>query len=573
MTTNTAPAPKPRPVLSDNKARRTVVKLEAGHVVKRSTLRSPQSYARILAKTACAVLLMLLGGGLFACGYMTRSAEDLGDKGEGIEIDPIYVQGGDLSGPGLEEIMKTAAILAFNISGSAVVELGMPNKLLADLNYANMTLLNASTLGPHNSTNSTNEISVSAEELDVIFPETSITVGKFHTQLLSGSRRRLSEALDLNKSDTVSWDSTGVLNADVNVTLEVRRAASLGADDHVLEVNDSSLIPMDVVDGTSNDTSLSMEHYMCNTTSVDCTLEVADEHGRRLFWDKVWRWACSWVCKAVKKWTWERYVCKHTCNPRYVKKNWRWVYETGCGYVCGEIWEFGFQRVCEHICTKILAWVWVAVVSSCFPAEAQVHMLGHDGLALPVPISSIRPGEVVLTPSGFEAVYFITHADPSSVFNYMEVELDYGSKLKLSPDHFFKLADGSHVLAKDVRKGMTALVSNGGNDTCGLNVPIRARVLRVTSRLLTGAFNPLTMSGEIVVDGVHASCHSSWLLEESSLVSRSNIPAIYQAIFAPVRGIWTLAPALVESFCKKHAIGMDGLSTVDIARSVMQLSA
>jgi hypothetical protein len=58
-------------------------------------------------------------------------------------------------------------------------------------------------------------------------------------------------------------------------------------------------------------------------------------------------------------------------------------------------------------------------------------------------------------------------------------------------------------------------------------------VVRAETRVAVGAYNPLTMNGRIVVDGVVASAHSDWFLD--GLVSANAQAKIYQAILAPVR--------------------------------------
>jgi hypothetical protein len=53
-----------------------------------------------------------------------------------------------------------------------------------------------------------------------------------------------------------------------------------------------------------------------------------------------------------------------------------------------------------------------------------------------------------------------------------------------------------------------------------------------------GLFNPYTLSGSIVVDGVAASCHSSSALDGIFELMGISIPGGYQAAFAPVRALY-----------------------------------
>jgi hypothetical protein len=54
-----------------------------------------------------------------------------------------------------------------------------------------------------------------------------------------------------------------------------------------------------------------------------------------------------------------------------------------------------------------------------------------------------------------------------------------------------------------------------------------------------GLYNPFTLSGDLVVNGVLASAHSDWFLDRVMPQSYvSSIPAIYQAAMAPMRATY-----------------------------------
>ena len=68
------------------------------------------------------------------------------------------------------------------------------------------------------------------------------------------------------------------------------------------------------------------------------------------------------------------------------------------------------------------------------------------------------------------------------------------------------LNNGTHVYAKDVRPGDQLHYLDGA--------AFRSSTVRITTETTkTGLYNPYTLSGSIVVDGVAASCHSSWILD------------------------------------------------------------
>jgi len=141
---------------------------------------------------------------------------------------------------------------------------------------------------------------------------------------------------------------------------------------------------------------------------------------------------------------------------------------------------------------------------------------------------------------GYEDVYLLTHKDATIASRYLEIGLASGQSLTLSPRHFIPVAPGgqgsweSHVLkgADEVKAG--DVVWHAQAD--GTMAP--AEVTTVSSRTEVGAFNPLTLSGTIVVDGVVASAHSNWFLD--GIVAADTQGKVYQAMFAPVRATYRL---------------------------------
>jgi hypothetical protein len=80
----------------------------------------------------------------------------------------------------------------------------------------------------------------------------------------------------------------------------------------------------------------------------------------------------------------------------------------------------------------------------------------------------------------------------------------------------------------------------------------------VRTIVAVGAYNPLTMNGTIVVDGVVASAHSDWFLD--GIVSADAQAKVYQAILAPVRLAYlALGPARMEAIA-------EGWGVVEVVR-------
>ncbi len=78
-------------------------------------------------------------------------------------------------------------------------------------------------------------------------------------------------------------------------------------------------------------------------------------------------------------------------------------------------------------------------------------------------------------------------------------------------------------------------------------------VIEIANGVQTGLFNPLTLGGTIVVDGVAASAHSDWFLD--GLVSADTQGKVYQAMFLPVRAIYHLiGPVWMETVAERWGV-------------------
>ena len=176
------------------------------------------------------------------------------------------------------------------------------------------------------------------------------------------------------------------------------------------------------------------------------------------------------------------------------------------------------------------------VTVGCFPASATVRT--ESGLLKAM--SEVRIGDRLLMARadgslGYEDVYLNTHRDAVVATSYIVLTLASGRSLSLSPLHFIPIATtadqpwGARVTvgADEVREGDQVRSQGAGGQ------PVRDSVVAVAAEVAVGAYNPLTMNGTIVVDGVVASAHSDWFLD--GIVSADAEAKVYQAILAPVR--------------------------------------
>lgn len=132
--------------------------------------------------------------------------------------------------------------------------------------------------------------------------------------------------------------------------------------------------------------------------------------------------------------------------------------------------------------------------NSCFPASATVTL--KDGSVKRM--DEVLIGDDVLVDhETFSKVFMFTHKDPRVQFAFVELETFSGKKLRLTCGHFI-YANGLLIEAGFVKSGDEISVTGGKTD-------VVVRVDRVTD---VGLFNPQTLHGDIVVNGVRTSTYT-----------------------------------------------------------------
>lgn len=149
--------------------------------------------------------------------------------------------------------------------------------------------------------------------------------------------------------------------------------------------------------------------------------------------------------------------------------------------------------------------------SVCFPSHATVRR--EDGKL--IPMHHLQTGDRVAVGANiFSPVFAWTHRDASIKANtYISIDAGLSDPLTLTPSHFVH-ASGRTVPAAAVRKGDVMTAENGSS------VVVRD-VREVESR---GLFNPQTLHGDIVVDGLVVSTYTTTVEQAAA-----------HAFLAPVR--------------------------------------
>jgi hypothetical protein len=154
--------------------------------------------------------------------------------------------------------------------------------------------------------------------------------------------------------------------------------------------------------------------------------------------------------------------------------------------------------------------------STCFPADAQTVL--EDGSVKRMDELAIGDRVLTLDPAtgkqAFSYIYMFGHQDALVRSPYVHVVTASGTSLRLTADHYAVVAgaDGSWAGRLTLPGGQVTTNHSVWVTSLGAE-PRLERVVSVYVRADTGLFNPYTLNGIIVVDGVMASSHSSSALD------------------------------------------------------------
>mmetsp|Transcript_17443 Transcript_17443/g.24400 ORF Transcript_17443/g.24400 Transcript_17443/m.24400 type:complete len:372 (+) Transcript_17443:567-1682(+) len=226
----------------------------------------------------------------------------------------------------------------------------------------------------------------------------------------------------------------------------------------------------------------------------------------------------------------------------------------------------------------------------CFPANALVRT--PHGIA---PMCSLRVGDLVLTAnSGLELSYdtvtFFGHGQCLIRANFVTLHARLCSgagsreqlyRLRLTSKHYIPIEDRGalkFIYARDVAMGDRVCVLSerpGGNTNL-----VWAEIIKIENEMDKGLFNPYTTRGNIVVDGVLASCHSDWILDDMlpSLLS-NHLPSFYNWCFKPMHALHHVAGSKVAKLLdldppmsRPNGIGTEVFTIAGLATLTMTLA-
>lgn len=157
--------------------------------------------------------------------------------------------------------------------------------------------------------------------------------------------------------------------------------------------------------------------------------------------------------------------------------------------------------------------------SACFPSDATVELADGSKRAM----AELAVGDMVkVGVNEYSRVFMFTHKTAGITQNFVELTTEGGETLRLTKGHYLYV-DGEVVAASEVKVGSVLALGNGSD----------AVVKSVGKVAGEGLYNPQTVHGEVVVNGVRASTYTTAVE-----------PGFAHAILAPFRALdifgWTL---------------------------------
>lgn len=158
--------------------------------------------------------------------------------------------------------------------------------------------------------------------------------------------------------------------------------------------------------------------------------------------------------------------------------------------------------------------------SKCFPAFASVQMLSGNTKRM----DELEIGDAVrVSATEFSPIFMFTHKYSQVVSSFVELRTGSGHHLSVTSGHFLYV-NGKLSPASSIRVGDTVNVQTGLSGFFE-----SSSVVAVTKAQREGLFNPQTIHGDIVVDGVLSSTYTTAVE-----------PVVAHGLLAPLRTIYTL---------------------------------
>jgi Hint module len=136
-------------------------------------------------------------------------------------------------------------------------------------------------------------------------------------------------------------------------------------------------------------------------------------------------------------------------------------------------------------------------------------------------MDELRVGyRVRVSKDAFSDVFLFTHKLKPDTAPFLLIRTASGHSISMTPGHYLYINDASLVPAASVQIGHELTLASG----------VRSAVVSVTETVHPGLYNPQTLHGDIVVDGIVASTYTTAVSPILGHASLSPLRALYSAL-------------------------------------------
>lgn len=155
----------------------------------------------------------------------------------------------------------------------------------------------------------------------------------------------------------------------------------------------------------------------------------------------------------------------------------------------------------------------------CFPSDSTVQASNGDIIKM----KDIQLGDSIRTSTSqhqYSSVYMFTHKLHNIMYEFIKLDTASGHSITLTPSHYIYINDNELVKASVVRKDdMLSVVDMG-----------LSKVIDISKVNKQGLFNPQTLQGDVVVNGIKASTYTSSVKISTAHAMLSPLRAVYDRL-------------------------------------------
>lgn len=133
--------------------------------------------------------------------------------------------------------------------------------------------------------------------------------------------------------------------------------------------------------------------------------------------------------------------------------------------------------------------------TKCFPATATVELISGKTKSMDQVVAG---DQVRVGPKEFSEVYFFSTQLHETTSKFVKIETEHGPSLSLTGGHYLYVNGNELRQAWDVKAGDVVVLANG----------TKSPVTGISSDWAPGLYNPHTLHGDVVVDGIVTSSYT-----------------------------------------------------------------